>query len=65
MYIYKYRYKSKISLLSLISSHSLRPSIYLLSASKLVFRYSPAWEIVIRIKTFTSGDFYIAISYAI
>ena len=49
-------YKSKISLLSLISSHSLRPSICLLSSSKLAFHYSPALEIAFRINTVTSGD---------
>ena len=47
----------KFLLLSLMSSHSLRPSIYLLSPSKLAFHYSPAWEIVSRIMPVTSGDF--------
>ena len=61
IYIYTYT----ISLLSLISSHSLRPSIYLLLPYKIAFHYSPAWEIDSRIKKVTSGDFYIAISYAI
>ena len=54
-----------ISLLSLISSHSLRQSIYLLLPYKIAFHYSPAWEIVSRIKQVTSGDFYLAILYAI
>ena len=58
-------YISKISLLSLISSHSLRPSTYILSSSELALHYSPAWEIVFRIKPVISGDFYIAISYAV
>ena len=52
-------------MLPLIYSHSLRPSIYLFSASKLAFHYSPACEIVFRIHPVTSGEFYIAISYAI
>ena len=46
-----------ISLLSLISSHSLRPSISLLLPYKIAFHYRPAWEIVSRIKQVTSGDF--------
>ena len=52
MYIYKYQ----ISLLFLMSSHSLPPSIYPLSPSKLAFHYSPAREIVSRIKPVTSVD---------
>ena len=40
-----------------MSSHSLRPSIYLLSPYKLAFHNSPAWQIVSRIKPVTSGDF--------
>ena len=52
-----YIYKSQISLLSLMSSHSLRQSIYLLSPYQLAFHYSPAWEIVSLIKQVTSGDF--------
>ena len=39
--------------------------IYILSPSKLAIHYSLAWDIVFRIKPVTSGDFYIAISYAI
>ena len=65
IYIYIYIYVYIISLLSLISSHSLRPSIYLLLPYKIAFHYSPAWEIASRIKQVTSGDFCIAISYAI
>ena len=48
-----------ISLLSLISLHSLRPSIYLLSPSKLAFHCSSELEIVeivSRIKPVRSGD---------
>ena len=48
-----------------MSSRSLRPSIYLLSPSKIALHYSPEWEIVFRIKPVTSDDFYIAISYLI
>ena len=48
-----------------MSTHSLRPSIYLLSPSKLAFHNSAAWEIVFRIKSVTVVNFYIAISYAI
>ena len=57
IYVYIYIYKSQISRLSLMSSHSLRPSIYLLSPYKLAFHCSPAWEIVSRIMPVTSGDF--------
>ena len=42
LFIYLQPYKSIISLLSLMWSHSLRSSIYLLSPSKLAFHYSPA-----------------------
>ena len=64
--IYIYIYIYMISLLSLISSRSLRPSIYLLLPYKIAFHYSPAWEIVSHIKQVTSGDvIYISISYAI
>ena len=53
-------------LLSLISAHSLRPSIYLLSPSKLALHDSPAWEICFPHQdNYQWGIFYIAISYAI
>ena len=63
IYIYVYIYIA--SLQSLISSHSLRPSMYLLLPYKIAFYYSPAWEIVSRIKQVTRGDLYKAISYTI
>ena len=42
IYIHIYIYIYQISLLFLITSHSLRPSVYLLSPSKLACIYSPA-----------------------
>ena len=57
IYIYIYIYIYQIYLLSIMSSHSLWSSTYLLSPSKLAFHYCPAWEIVSRIKPVTSGDF--------
>ena len=53
-----------MSLVSIISSHALRPFIYLLSPTILAFHYSPACEIVSRIKPVISGDFYIPFSCA-
>ena len=50
---------------TLISSNSLRPSIYLFSPSKLAFHYSPAWDIVSHIMPVTSDGFHITISYSI
>ena len=54
IYIYIYIYNFSVSL---ISSHSQRPSIYLLLPYKIAFHYSTAWDIVSRIKQVTSGDF--------
>ena len=52
-----------MSLLALISSHSLRSSMYLLLPSKLAFRYSSAWVIVPHIMPVVI--FGMTISYAI
>ena len=60
-----YIYLSQISLLSLIFSHSVLPSIWLLSPSTLAFHYSSAWEIVFRMIPVISDDFCITISYVI
>ena len=57
IYMYIYIYKSHTSLLSLIAPHSLRPSIFLLSPSKLAFHYSFAWEIFSCIMPVTSANF--------
>ena len=57
IYIYIYMYIYIISLLSLTSSHSLRPAIYLLLPYKIAFHYRPAWKFVFRIKQVTSGNF--------
>ena len=54
--IYIYIYISHIFLLSLKSVHSLRPSIHLLSSSKLAFHYNTECEIVSRIKPVICGD---------
>ena len=52
--------------LSLMSSHSLRPSIYLLSPYKLAFHYSPAWQIASQVMRVNWSDFFdITISNAI
>ena len=44
-----------------MSSHSQRPSIYLLSPSKLATHCSPDLDIASRIKPVISGDVYIDI----
>ena len=64
IYIYIYIYIYIISLLSIKSSHSLRPSIYLLLPYKIAFHYSPAWESPASSKL-PVVIFYIAIWYAI
>ena len=57
IYIYICAYISNCLLLSLISSHYLRLTIYLLSPSVLAFHYSPAWAIVPHIMPVASSDF--------
>ena len=51
-------YISQISLLQLISTNSLRPSMSPLSPSKLAFQYSPESEIVPHIMQVNSSDFW-------